>query len=669
MRQLTAKTTRRRIALFVASFGLLLSTALSFGTVASGRVKAGEVAQTAPASYSGGILSAADPLGGYWTTTWLGTITSHGGAPTFGSPALSGVHLTQPIIGMAATPDGQGYWLVASDGGIFAYGDAQFFGSTGAMHLNEPIVGMAATPDGQGYWLVASDGGIFTYGDAQFFGSTGAMHLNQPIVGMAATPGGQGYWLVASDGGIFTFGDAQFYGSTGALHLNEPIIGMAATPDGKGYWLVASDGGIFTYGDAQFAGSLGASDERVMGIIINPLSTGYTLIETDGGALAMTSPAAGGNQSPSTTTTTTTSPGTGLTTTQPSPDEAQLADDCKPATIPTASVDSSLDSLIANQTGPGWVGGDATYSTQLPDGDEAFVFSDTLIGSAQPSGVAQLTAFTHNSELVGAMPDLEGNFGGTTSAPQTLIPDTTDAGDQWQVSATYVENDDQLVFVNEFAPLPGNSSIDQFTGHSGIAVFSLQGDGMPVFDSVTPLPTDANTQWGTAVTQSGGYTYVFGSDTDPTNGQQFYGMKVARVVSGSSLITDAWQYWNGAQWVSGEQNALPIATTAVLNGVTTQQGGSGYVAVSIPVSFWDDTNVDLSYACSPAGPWSTPVPVYTIPQVSQFPDEIAYIPTFHPELSGSGLVISYNINSLDGLNALEQNIHLYQPQFLELNNS
>jgi hypothetical protein len=103
--------------------------------------------------------------------------------------------------------------------------------------------------------------------------------------------------------------------------------------------------------------------------------------------------------------------------------------------------------------------------------------------------------------------------------------------------------------------------------------------------------------------------------------------------------------------------------------VTTQQGGSGYVAVSIPVSFWDDTNVDLSYACSPAGPWSTPVPVYTIPQVSQFPDEIAYIPTFHPELSGSGLVISYNINSLDGLNALEQNIHLYQPQFLELNNS
>jgi hypothetical protein len=74
---------------------------------------------------------------------------------------------------------------VASDGGIFNYGDAQFYGSTGALHLNAPIVGMATTPDGGGYWLVATDGGIFAYGDAQFYGSTGSIHLNAPIVGMS----------------------------------------------------------------------------------------------------------------------------------------------------------------------------------------------------------------------------------------------------------------------------------------------------------------------------------------------------------------------------------------------------------------------------------------------------------------------------------------------------
>jgi adhesin/invasin len=83
----------------------------------------------------------------------------------------------------------------------------------GASGLNKPIVQMAATPDGKGYWLVASDGGIFSYGDASFYGSTGALVLNKPIVGMASTPDGEGYWLVASDGGIFSYGDAAFYGS------------------------------------------------------------------------------------------------------------------------------------------------------------------------------------------------------------------------------------------------------------------------------------------------------------------------------------------------------------------------------------------------------------------------------------------------------------------------
>ncbi|MCA1843563.1 MAG: fibronectin type III domain-containing protein, partial [Actinobacteria bacterium] len=115
-----------------------------------------------------------------------------------------------------------GYWIVASDGGVFSFGEASFQGSTGTLRLNRPIVGMAATPSGQGYWLVASDGGIFAFGDAGFHGSTGALRLNQPIVGMAATPTGGGYWLVASDGGIFAFGDAQFHGSTGAIRLNKP---------------------------------------------------------------------------------------------------------------------------------------------------------------------------------------------------------------------------------------------------------------------------------------------------------------------------------------------------------------------------------------------------------------------------------------------------------------
>jgi hypothetical protein len=122
------------------------------------------------------------------------------------------------------------------------------------------VVGLAATPDGRGYWLVARDGGIFTFGDAGFYGSTGAIALNEPIVGLAADPSTGGYWLVAADGGVFAF-NAPFFGSMGGQSLNQPVVGMAATPDGRGYWLVACDGGIFTFGDAGFYGNaLGGAD-------------------------------------------------------------------------------------------------------------------------------------------------------------------------------------------------------------------------------------------------------------------------------------------------------------------------------------------------------------------------------------------------------------------------
>jgi hypothetical protein len=191
-------------------------------------------------------------------------------------------HLNEPIVGMAATPDGRGYYLVASDGGIFAFGDAGFVGSTGGLQLNRAIVGMAVDPATGGYWLVASDGGIFSFG-APFRGSMGDRHLNAPIVGMAATADGGGYYLVASDGGVFAFGDARFAGSTGGTNLTKPVVGMAATADGRGYWLVASDGGIFSFG-APFLGSTGAVHlvQPIVGMVATGMG-GYYLAAADGG--------------------------------------------------------------------------------------------------------------------------------------------------------------------------------------------------------------------------------------------------------------------------------------------------------------------------------------------------------------------------------------------------
>jgi hypothetical protein len=213
-------------------------------------------------------------------------VLTFGDAPYLGAPT-NGASLAAPVVAMASTPDGTGYWLTAADGGVFTYGDATFDGSAGSVNLNAPVVGMTSTPDGGGYWQVAVDGGIFSYGDAAFYGSTGNLVLNQPIVGMASTPDGKGYWLVASDGGIFAFGDAAFYGSTGNLVLNSPIVGMASTKDGKGYWLVAADGGLFAYGDAAYYGSLAYSlPAAIVGMATTPDGKGYWMVGAGGGVYA-----------------------------------------------------------------------------------------------------------------------------------------------------------------------------------------------------------------------------------------------------------------------------------------------------------------------------------------------------------------------------------------------
>ena len=204
------------------------------------------------------VTAAAGNSSGYWEVASDGGIFAFGDAGFYGSlpdlppSAQPGV----PVIGLVPTANGKGYWEVTSKGDIYSFGDAPFYGSTGSVVLNKPIVGMATTPDGKGYWLVASDGGVFAFGDAKFYGSMGGRPLNKPIIGMTTDPVTGGYWCVASDGGIFSF-HAPFYGSMGGKPLNKPIVGITSTPSGGGYYEVASDGGIFSFGTAPFDGSMG----------------------------------------------------------------------------------------------------------------------------------------------------------------------------------------------------------------------------------------------------------------------------------------------------------------------------------------------------------------------------------------------------------------------------
>ncbi len=209
------------------------------------------------------------------------------------APAATPPAPTEPPAATSPAPQ-HGYWLVGSDGGIFSFGSAQFYGSTGSLHLQRPVVGITPTANRGGYWMVASDGGIFAFGNAGYYGSipgsglapagSGLPHsLDAPIVGMVPSHDGGGYFMVASDGGVFAFGDARFEGSC-------PGIGgcrgaaVAVVPDatGNGYWVVTSTGAVYTFGDAVNYGQPGQQSSNITSAAATANGGGYWILDGAG---------------------------------------------------------------------------------------------------------------------------------------------------------------------------------------------------------------------------------------------------------------------------------------------------------------------------------------------------------------------------------------------------
>jgi hypothetical protein len=202
---------------------------------------------------------------GYWLVGSDGGIFSFGSAQFYGS--TGSLKLQRPVVGIVPTADHGGYWLDASDGGVFSYGDTQFYGSIPGLglhpagsgepsSLNAPIVGMVPSHDGGGYFMVASDGGVFAFGDAHFAGSCpGIGGCSGAAVAVMPDASGNGYWLVTATGNVYTFGNATYFGAPG----HGTVTSAVATPDGKGYWILLSTGQVFAYGDAANLGSPAAS--------------------------------------------------------------------------------------------------------------------------------------------------------------------------------------------------------------------------------------------------------------------------------------------------------------------------------------------------------------------------------------------------------------------------
>jgi hypothetical protein len=215
---------------------------------------------------------------GYWISSSAGAVYAFGSAQNYGS--ISG-SLSQPIVAMAATPNGRGYWLMGRDGGIFTFGNAGFYGGGNQYTGCNCFVGIAPTPSGNGYWLVNNTGSIYTFGDAVYLGGGNQSLTCTCFVGIAPTKGSQGYWLVTNAGQVYTYGAATYHFN---ISSPVPVISIVGTPSNNGYWITNTNGQVYANGDAGYFGGVNATCQCLTGLATDTSGGGYVVLANWGGA-------------------------------------------------------------------------------------------------------------------------------------------------------------------------------------------------------------------------------------------------------------------------------------------------------------------------------------------------------------------------------------------------
>jgi hypothetical protein len=250
------------------------------------------VKSAAPSSQASDFVGIAATVDGhgYWLVQGNGVVTAFGDAHTYGSLAANEAS-TSGIISIARTYDGHGYWLLAQNGHVYSFGDAHNYGSAPDEQTSRGgVTSFAVTPDGHGYWVLTADGYVYGFGDAHVQGNPSA--ANAPYAAIAARPAGGYVVTAANDAAAYLFpGDITSLGGGPGTALAASLVDAAVTPSGNGTWQTGADGGVVTTGQttstyAPFYGSVPGQNEQlkapVTSIAGSPTGHGYWLLSANG---------------------------------------------------------------------------------------------------------------------------------------------------------------------------------------------------------------------------------------------------------------------------------------------------------------------------------------------------------------------------------------------------
>lgn len=314
--------------------------------------------------------------------------------------------------------------------------------------------------------------------------------------------------------------------------------------------------------------------------------------------------------------------------------------------------DGTYDNFFQRE-GPGWTGGDGTYSADLPDGRVAWSFGDSYVGMMAADGSRPASQpFVNNAMMVQSGSSFATLVGGSLSQPQSLVG-TGDPNSWYWPGASAAEGGSFIQFLSRTSRTGPGLWDFKYAG-SYVASFSLPG---LTLQSVTAVPASDTIQWGVWVLDDGGYTYIYGVED---RGWDKY-VHVARVSAGD--IFGQWEYYSGTSWSTD-----PASSARVFDGVSNQysvvrMGGKYQLVTQTPLG----RDINSYSGVTPVGPFVNKKVLYTTPTWGG--DTFTYNAVGHPELSGSGdLLISYNLNSSNPAD-LYSSPELYRPHFVRAGTS